>query len=250
MAHPGQVFRRGDSVVRPAPPSWEALHAFLLDLRSGGFEGAPVPTGPVVDGREQLEFMPGDVPHTPFPAWADDEPVLTSVGALLRRFHVAANAIAFDTAAPWSTELADPEGGPLLCHNDVCHENVAFADGRALSIFDFDFAAPGRPEWDLAMTAWYWVPMRPAAFDRGLDPFRRMRILADSYGLPADDRPGFMDVMVQAVGVCRTFVAARVAAGERPFVDRLEHLGGWPHWDHIQSWLDDNRTRFTEALTR
>ena len=57
-----------------------------------------------------------------------------------------------------------------------------------------------------------------------------------------------MDVMVQAVGVCRTFVAARVAAGERPFVDRLEHLGGWPHWDHIQSWLTTTTTGFTEAL--
>ena len=58
-----------------------------------------------------------------------------------------------------------------------------------------------------------------------------------------------MDVMEEAVGVCRTFVAARVANGERPFVERLEHHGGWSRWDRIQAWLADRHDRFTEALT-
>ena len=89
------------------------------------------------------------------------------------------------------------------------------------------------------MTAWYWVPMRDLEVqERELDPFRRLRLLADAYGLTDDQRPGFMDVMEEAVGVCRTFVAARVANGERPFVERLEHHGGWSRWDRIETWLD------------
>lgn len=247
MANPGAVFRRGDTVIRPAPPSVAALHPFLVELRAAGFTGAPVPRGPVVDGREQLEFMPGDVPLFPEPAWAFAEPVLVSVGALLRDFHAAAGQVTLDGGAPWSSELADPQGGPLLCHNDVCHENVVFADGTARAIIDWDFAAPGRPAWDLAMTAWYWVPMRPDDTGDGLDRFSRLRLLADAYGL--DDRPGFMDVMEEAVGVCRTFVANRVAAGEQLFVESLARHDGWPRWDRIQSWLATNHERFTDAMS-
>jgi hypothetical protein len=246
MANPGAVFRRGDSVLRPAPPSWQALHPFLVGLRAEGFVGAPIPTGPVVDGREELEFMPGEVPLDS--DWDDEEPVLVSVGGLLRSYHAAAGGVAFDASAPWSRELADPQGGPLLCHNDVCHSNVVFREGNARAIIDWDFAAPGRPAWDLAMTAWYWIPMRPDSIDDDLDPFRRLRLLADAYGLADDERRSFMDVMDEAVGVCRTFVAARVAAGERQFVERLDHLGGWARWDRIQSWLREHHDRFTAAL--
>ena len=34
----------------------------------------------------------------------------------------------------------------------------------------------------------------------------------------------------------------------RPFVERLEHHGGWSRWDRIQAWLGDRHDRFTEAL--
>jgi hypothetical protein len=250
MANPGAVVRRGDSVIRPAPPSVAALHRFLVQLRQAGFDGAPVPTGPVVDGREQLEFLVGEVPLFPEPEWAFEESVLASVGALLRRFHDVAATITVDPAASWSTELADPRGGPLLCHNDVCHSNTVFRDGDAWAIIDWDFAAPGRPSWDLAMTAWYWVPMRPDEKGDGLDRVRRMRLLADAYQLTADDRAGFMDVMEEAVGVCRTFGANRVAAGEQPFIESLARNGGWDRWDRIQSWLATNHDRFTDALVR
>jgi hypothetical protein len=248
MANPGAVFRRGDSVIRPAPPTWLALHRFLDGLRAEGFVGAPVPTGPVADGREELEFLPGEVPIDPDLDWVDDEPILSSVGTLLRRYHAAAGGVAFDPAAPWSTELADPQGGPLLCHNDVCHSNVVFRERNAVAVIDWDFAAPGRPAWDLAMTAWYWVPMRPDTDGDGLDRFRRLRLLADAYGLPRDERPDFLSVMEEAVGVCRSSMARRVSNGERPFVESLERHGGWSRWDRIQAWLADRREQFTDAL--
>ncbi|MBA2947798.1 phosphotransferase [Streptomyces himalayensis] len=39
-------------------------------------------------------------------------------------------------SADWPRDLADPEGGTLLCHNDVCPENVVFRDGRATAFID------------------------------------------------------------------------------------------------------------------
>ena len=72
------------------------------------------------------------------------ETALRSVGSLLRRLHDAGAAIAVDARAEWPRSLADPAGGTMLCHNDVCPENVVFRDGRATALIDFDLAAPGR----------------------------------------------------------------------------------------------------------
>ena len=73
---------------------------------------------------------------------------MASIAALLRRLHDAARG--FDAGGhDWSDELADPAGGTLVCHNDVCPENVVFRDGIAVALIDFGFAAPGRPVYDL-----------------------------------------------------------------------------------------------------
>ncbi len=55
--------------------------------------------------------------------------------------------------------MADPAGGRIVCHNDVCLENVVFRDGLAVGLLDFDFAAPGRPAYDLAQMARMCVPV-------------------------------------------------------------------------------------------
>jgi thiamine kinase-like enzyme len=47
----------------------------------------------------------------------------------------------------------------MICHNDVCLENVVFRDGEAVALLDFDFAAPGRPLFDLAAFARMCVPI-------------------------------------------------------------------------------------------
>jgi Ser/Thr protein kinase RdoA (MazF antagonist) len=62
---------------------------------------------------------------------------------LMRRFHDASRS--FDpSSSTWSDEMADPARGTVVCHNDVCLENVVFRDGIAVGLLDFDFVAPGR----------------------------------------------------------------------------------------------------------
>ncbi|MET8565281.1 phosphotransferase [Streptomyces flaveolus] len=253
MMNAGAVFRRGDSVERPAPRNARALHAHLLALKEHGFDAAPAPVGLTPDGREQLTFVPGDVALPPFPDWAMTRTALESVGSLLWRLHETSAAVAVDTHAEWPRDLADPEGGTMLCHNDVCPENVVFRDGRAAALIDFDLAAPGRPLWDVAMTARYWVPMvdpRSAAalYPSGLDAPARLRILADGYGLSAGDRAELPGVVEQATEVCRAFVARRVADGDPVYLRALAERGGWERWDRLQAWLADHRETFTAAL--
>ncbi|WP_420711358.1 phosphotransferase family protein [Streptomyces sp. NRRL F-5122] len=253
MANAGAVFRRGALVERPAPRNAPALHAYLRAIKDGGFDAAPSPLGLTEDGREQLTFIPGDVPLPPFPDWAMTETALASVGGLLRRLHEASAAVTADTQGDWSRDLADPEGGTMLCHNDVCPDNVVFRDGRAAALIDFDLAAPGRHLWDVAMTARYWVPMvdsesAAALYPPGLDAPMRLRVLADSYGLPARDRTELPGVIEQATEICRAFVAARVADGDPVYLQALEARGGWARWDRMQAWLADHCQTFTAAL--
>ena len=77
--------------------------------------------------------------------------------ALLAGLHDAARA--FDPPGRLEPELADPAGGPIVCHNDVCLDNVIFRDGVAVGLIDFDFAAPGRPLYDLAQLARHLMPI-------------------------------------------------------------------------------------------
>lgn len=253
MANAGAVLRRGDVVDRPAPRTARALHAHLRALPERGFTGAPTPVRLTGDGREQLTFVPGDVALPPFDAWVMTDDALASVGRLLRRLHDASARIPVDRTAEWPRELADPDGGTLLCHNDVCPENVVFRDGRAAAFIDFDLAAPGRPLWDVAMTARYWVPMldpatAAAQYPTAPDPFPRLRVLADAYGLSPADRPALPALVEQAAAAGRAFVTTRLAECDPTYVRAHAELGGWERWDRLQSWLAENRERFTAAL--
>ncbi|MET8025608.1 phosphotransferase [Streptomyces avermitilis] len=253
MANAGAVFRRGALVERPAPHNAHALHSHLLALKEHGFDAAPTPVGLTADGREQLTFIPGDVALPPFPPWVLTTTALESVGILLRRLHAAGATIVVDTDVEWPQDLADPEGGTMLCHNDVCPDNVVFRDGRAAALIDFDLAAPGRPLWDVAMTARYWVPMldpvsAAASYPAALDAPARLRILADSYGLSAGERAELPGVIEQATEICRAFVTRRVADGDPVYLQALADHGGWERWDRVQTWLADHRETFTVAL--
>jgi aminoglycoside phosphotransferase (APT) family kinase protein len=253
MMNAGAVFRRGAVVERPASRTAPALHAHLRALEEHGFDAAPRPVRLTANGREQLTFVPGEVALPPFPCWVMTETALQSVGSLLRRLHDASAAIAVDACVEWPRSLADPAGGTMLCHNDVCPDNVVFRDGHAAALIDFDLAAPGRAVWDVAMTARYWVPMldpvsAAVLHPAGLDAPARLRILADSYGLSSQERGELPGVIEQATASCRAFVSGRVADGDRVYTQALSEHGGWRWWDRVQEWLVAHRDVFTAAL--
>ena len=120
----------------------------------------PRPVGIDADGRERLEFIEGDAPAAPYPEWALTDGVLASVAALIARFHGAAGRVRRHRAGVELERRARrSRGGPIVCHNDICLENVVFRDGVAVGLLDFDFSAPGRPVYDLAQFARMCVPI-------------------------------------------------------------------------------------------
>src|SRR5262245_54852300 len=129
VANAGAVARVGDVVLRPTNPHSAAIDALLVHLHGAGFRAVPEPLGHAPDGRERFGFIPGDVPLPPFPAWSLTDRALGSTAALLRAFHDAQVGFVVPPNVSWSDEMADPVGGTVICHNDVCPENVVFRDG-------------------------------------------------------------------------------------------------------------------------
>jgi hypothetical protein len=253
VANAGAVTRIGDFVLRPSNPHTRSIHRFLSALRAAGFEGASPPVGVDGDGRERLRFIDGDVPLPPYPAWVQTDAALTSLARLMRRFHDAARS--FDPAGcTWSEELADPERGPIVCHNDVCLENVVFRDGIAVGLLDFDFAAPGRPLYDLVQFARMCVPVDDdlSAARLGWTPadrLARLRLVADAYGLDLAERHELHRILSDSIAGGGEFVRRRVEAGDPNFIQMWNEMGGMERFDRRRRWWTEHEQQFLSALS-
>ena len=253
VANAGAVTRIGGHVLRPANSHSESIHHFLRALRAAGFDGASMPVGIDPDGRERLVFIEGDVAVPPFPTWVQTGDSLASVATLMRRFHDASRRIDLDENSTWSMEMADPLGGSIVCHNDVCWENVVFRDGEAVGLLDWDFAAPGRPLYDLASFARMCVPVDDdlsavrlgfAAADRPA----RLRLVADSYGLSPDDRRELVLVLAEMIAKGGEFVRRRVEAGDANFIAMWNEFGGMERFDRRRQWWHEHQGHFASAM--
>lgn len=204
------------------------------------------------DGRERLQFIDGDVPIPPYPGWAQSNRALISIATLLLEFHRASALVAAHLQT-WSDELADPLGGTVVCHNDVCMENVVFRNGVAIGLLDFDFAAPGRPLYDLAQFARMCVPIDDDFSAELLgwnvtDNPARLRSVTDVYGLAAEARNDLIDILDHSMNRGEDFVRRRVAAGDSNFIRMLEEMGGIERYERRRRWWESRRTEFVAAL--
>lgn len=252
VANAGVVTRVGGHVLRPANPHSVSIHRFLHALHAAGFDGASQPVGLTPDGRERLVFIEGDVALPPYPAWVQADEALASVAAMMRRFHGAARRV--DVAGlTWSAEMADPEGGPIVCHNDVCLENVVFRDGHAVGLLDWDFAAPGRPTYDLAQFARMCIPVDDDVSANRLgfalsDRPARLRVVADAYGLDAHQRRELVTVLDTSIEQGGEFVRRRVEAGDPNFIRMWQEIGGIERFDRRRRWWREHHAEFILAM--
>jgi N-acetylglutamate synthase-like GNAT family acetyltransferase len=257
VANAGAVVRAGREVRRPSNPNSPTIHRLLRHLRKAGFDGASEPLGIEPGGRERLVFIEGDVPAAPYPEWAQSDETLASTARLIRGLHDA--SIGFDeTDATWSSELTDRTGADrshdlVICHNDVCMENIVFRDGETVALLDFDFAAPGRRVHDLAAFARMCIPIDD---DEGAgllgwvpaDRPRRLTALADAYGLDADQRAELLECLDATIAGGGKFVLRRVEAGEQAFIDMWNAMGGMARYDARRTYWATNRPLYAQAL--
>ncbi|GAA2469216.1 phosphotransferase [Winogradskya humida] len=225
----GGAVRIGDTVRRAAGPWTPSVHAVLQHLEAVGFGGAPRALGFDDQGREVLSFLPGNVvgDARPWPTWVHSDQALQQVARWLRDFH---HAIATFTPAGDATwrEGSTWEPGLIIGHNDAAPYNAAWADGHLVGLFDWDFAAPVTPEWDLAFTAFAWVPLhaRHVVAAEGFTDFaerpRRLKLFLDTYGW---DGPlaSFLEIVRDRVNASAEGIRRTAAAGDPAFQQMISH---------------------------
>lgn len=185
-----RIVIEGDLVRRPAYPWTPTVHALLRHLRVAGLEvPEPVSLEPA-DGVEVMRRVEGVAGPDAWPLQATERG-LRSAARLLRAVHDAARTFVPAPDALW----AFPPSGTAetILHGDPGPWNMAWRDGLAVGIFDWDLARPGTALSDVAYAIDYLAPLRPdedclrwhgftAVPDRGA----RMRAFLEAYGLPID----------------------------------------------------------------
>ncbi len=244
MGSGGAVVRVGDTVRRPVRPWSATVAAFLRHLEAAGFEGAPRHLGHDERGREVLSFVTGDVGVPPFPGWVANEGILRGVARLQRRLHAAAASFVAPPDAAWDRpNLPDLGPGAIVCHNDLCVENVVVRDGRVVAFIDFDFAAPNDPLLDIAIAARHWVPVRdPVDLDpalRGIDQVQRFRAFCSEHGLDAERRAAVVEHLGSFLDRALVSMRTRAESGLPAYVAVWE--AGYPDQNRrSRRWLDAN----------
>jgi hypothetical protein len=193
----------GDVVHKPASPWTPSVHALLRHLEDARFDGAPRALGIDDQGREMLTYLTGDTVgiQSPWPEWASADSTLVQVGRWLRRLHDATASFGPPADERWFIDGAvQPE--LIVGHQDAAPYNAVMDGDRLVGFCDWDIASPSSREYDLALSALWWVPFCPrsAAERLGFRDFdgrsHRLHLLLDAYGYDAD-RQEFGAVIVQ-----------------------------------------------------
>jgi hypothetical protein len=233
--------RRGDTVHRRAGPWTPAVHALLGHLRHAGFDAAPEPLGSDEEGRAVLSFLPGEV-HLgwpePMPAWVyEDERTLVGAARLLRRYHDAVATFVPPRDARW--RFVAPGTHEVICHYDWAPYNALFDGHRPIAMLDWDSAGPGPRVWDVAWSAYSWVPLKTTG------------LAADAIALPA--RAKRLATFCAAYGEVEAREVLAAIVDELPFlanVIQAEADAGDPGSKRLAGWNAPARTREDAARIR
>ncbi len=245
-----RVWRAGDTIRRSRWPWSDATAALLCHLERNGFRYSPRHLGVDGLGRDVLSLLPG----TPMATLRGDDQ-LVQVATLLRELHDATADFVPPAGAIWQiASVPAALGGGRIIHRDVAGWNLLEADGVLTGLADWDLAGPGRLIEDFAYMAWHFTPLHPEVMGDGTagppvaDRPRRLRLLADTYGLTSDER----QALLSEVAGMQVRQAARIAdaalAGDQVSA-RLWAAGRFTeNTARSLSWLAEHRQSLENGL--
>ena len=239
------VVRVGDTVRRPAGPWTPAVHALLTHLHEVGFSGAPRPLGIDDRGREVLTFMPGTVAWPGHFHLLDADRQLRRAARLIREFHDAVAGFAPPPDARWQA-LMPADGDEIIAHHDLAPWNLVIGD-RQWAFIDWDTAAPGTRLWDLAYAMHGFAPLSADPAVQRDDAGRRLRLLADAYGLTERQRLDIIPLLARRTRAVHAFLAREAALGSQPWA-RLWQEGHGDVWEADTSYIAQREARWHQAL--
>ncbi|HYJ10218.1 MAG TPA: phosphotransferase [Polyangiaceae bacterium] len=154
--------RVGDTVRKPSQPQSSTIQRLLRHVRDQGVTWVPEPLGADEQGRDVWSFIAGEVVHD-HPTWLWSIDILTTVATRLREWHDATATFEHhpDDVWWWPGKLPIE----VICHVDFAPYNHVFQNGRFVGAIDFDLCYPGPRLWDLAYTAYRYLPLTPHVDD-------------------------------------------------------------------------------------
>lgn len=244
-----RVWRVGDTIRRSRWPWSDTTAALLGHLESREYPYSPRYLGIDGLGRDVLSLLPGQPMVT---LRGDDQ--LRQVATLLRELHDATADFVPPADAIWQVEPVPATSGGRIIHRDVAAWNLLETGDVFTGLTDWDLAGPGRLIEDFAYLAWHFTPLHPELMGDGsagpsvADRPRRLRLLADSYGLTSDERAG----LLSEIAAMEVRQAARIAdgalAGERISL-RLWRNGRFTeNIGRSLTWLAEHRASLDSAL--
>jgi hypothetical protein len=218
----GQIWRDGNTVIRPSGAWTPTAHRFLRHLRSRGFSGAPDPIE-ITGNQEVVSYVTGRVCEDLSDQFVGSERMLLSAANLLREFHSASQGFLESDREVQTWMLPPQEPYEIVCHGDYAPYNVATAGHTAVGIIDFDTAHPAPRIWDLAYSVYRWAPLSdPANPDVTFsldDQLRRAEIFCTAYGATMEDRLQLPEMICRRLQALVDFMLASAAAGDATFTE-------------------------------
>lgn len=163
-ATPSRVRFDHEFTLRPMHGNAGFERALLRHFEERGWEGAPLLHCRDHENRLVHSALRGTAVHDD--RYLEDE-YLQGAAALVREFH--------DLTA--GTRLAGQ--WEVVSHNQLAPRHTISQKGVPYAFVDWEAAAPGLRLHDVADLCWRYVDLGPNAED----PFRRVRLICDAYGL-------------------------------------------------------------------
>jgi hypothetical protein len=158
----GGAVRVGGTVRKPAQPQSATIQRLLRHVRAQGVTWVAEPLGSDEQGRDVWSFIAGEVVHD-HPAWLWSVDILVTVAQRLREWHDATATFVRRPEDVWWWPGKIP--AEVICHVDFAPYNHVFQNGELVGAIDFDICYPGPRLWDLAYTAYRYLPLTPHSDD-------------------------------------------------------------------------------------
>jgi Ser/Thr protein kinase RdoA (MazF antagonist) len=203
------------TIHRPAGPNPAFVQRLLRYLERHRFRAAPRLHGVDENGWLVLSFVEGFVaPDNSVTRWEVEQ--IEAAFRLLRRYH--------DITA--GCPLAG--NAEVVCHNDFTPQNVVFRDDAFISVIDWEWAAPGSRQRDLAHAIWQWLNLGPDGPSVD-DQAHMIRRVLGAYGFPTD-----VSILteIEAREVEWLNLAATAARADADTFDRTP-----AHWADTAAWV-------------
>ncbi|MBX5166300.1 MULTISPECIES: phosphotransferase enzyme family protein [unclassified Rhizobium] len=247
----GQIWRDGNTVIRPSGVWTPTVHRFLRHLRTRDFLGAPVPIDITGEGQEIVSYVSGRVWEDLRDPFVGSETMLISAARLLRDFHSASQGFLARDGEVQTWMLPPQEPREIVCHGDYAPYNVATAEHEAVGVIDFDAAHPAPRLWDLAYAVYRWGPLsdpsNPGVIS-GLDEqLRRTEIFCMAYGTTAEERRQLPETICRRLQALVNFMQTRASAGDETFVEDVAAGDDRLYLNDID-YISKHRDRLLRAL--